>query len=205
MFFVETLLQPTYLYKSLIKILTFLSCVFVYYSYHKETSIANILSVKSKKQLLFSLLLGAGVYVTIIGIYVISKSLIDLDNISLSLMGKENVSKDNFLYVSLYISIINSFLEELFFRGFAFIELKKYCGIVFAWVFSATVFAIYHIAIMSSWFSTGLFMVIFISLILAGGLFNYLDKNNTILNSWLVHMGANLGINTIGFIMFELI
>ena len=66
-------------------------------------------------------------------------------------------------------------------------------------------FALYHIFIMSGWFSFGVFTLLLIALMLAGLIFDYLDRKGTVYNSWALHMFANLGINTIGFMMFGLI
>ena len=66
------------------------------------------------------------------------------------------ITAGNFLWVAIYISVMNSFLEEFFFRGFGFITLKKYVNIKFY-------------------------------------------------PSWFVHMAANFAINTIRFILFDVI
>ena len=46
-----------------------------------------------------------------------------------------------------------------------------------------------------------------VSLVLAaaGLLFNWLDREGSLWSAWLVHMGANLAINTIGLRLFGII
>ena len=39
----------------------------------------------------------------------------------------------------------------------------------------------------------------------AGLFFNWLDREGSVLPSWLVHMGANLGTNGVGFILFGIL
>ena len=59
---------------------------------------------------------------------------------------------------------------------------------------------------MKSWFSPILYFLLIISLFIAGLLFNWLNqKKNNIYPSWFVHIFANLGINTIGLILFDII
>jgi membrane protease YdiL (CAAX protease family) len=116
------------------------------------------------------------------------------------------VTGKNFLFVSLYISFVNSLLEEFFFRGFAFLTLQRSVGKKFAYVFSAASFALYHIAMMIGWFSIGLFLLVMAGLFIGGLLLNYLNaKSQTVYPSWLVHMFANFAINTIGFLLFGIL
>ena len=129
----------------------------------------------------------------------------DFSNLTASLNETTGVNKNNFLYVSVYISFINSLLEEFFFRGFAFITLKKTVSKSFAYIFSSTLFALYHIAMMIGWFGVPVILISLVGLFAGGLIFDRFDdiKDNIIL-SWLIHMFANFSINTIGFILFRL-
>ena len=56
------------------------------------------------------------------------------------------------------------------------------------------------------WFNIGLWILAIIGLFVGGCLFNLIDdKSKSIYPSWFVHMFANFAINTIGFIMFEIL
>ncbi|WP_300379414.1 CPBP family intramembrane glutamic endopeptidase [Clostridium sp.] len=202
---VEGVIQPGYIYKSLIKIFTFTSLIIIYSYINKDFSYFNIFKITSKKDLSLSIFMGLIVYLVITSAYFIAKSFIDLNEISANLMSKENISKDNFIFVAIYISLINSLLEEMFFRGFAFITLRNFISLKFAYIFSALTFSLYHVFIMKSWFNPLLFILLLSSLIIAGLIFNYFDRRSVIYNSWLIHMSANLAINTIGLIMFKII
>ena len=73
-----------------------------------------------------------------------------------------------------------------------------------AYVFSATAFSLYHVAMMIGWFSPALFLLVMAGLMAGGMIFNYLnEKLDTIYCSWLTHMFANFAINTIGFILLQ--
>ena len=112
------------------------------------------------------------------------------------------MDRGNFLFVSLYISFVNSLLEEFFFRGFLFVNLKGFSSRGFAYGFSAAAFSLYHTAMMLGWFHPVLLILVLGGLGIGGVLFNYLnEKHNTIYVSWLVHMFANFAINTIGFLL----
>lgn len=205
MTFVEGILQPVYIYKSLIKILVFISFILIYCFINKDFSYFNIFKITSKKDFFISILFGLIIYIFIISSYFIAKNYIDFTEISKGLMSKENISKKNFIFVAIYISFFNSLLEEMFFRGFAFITLKKFTSVKFAHILSSLAFSFYHVFIMASWFSLPIFILLIIALVIAGLIFNYLDKNSVIYNSYLVHMAANFAINSIGFMIFNII
>lgn len=150
--------------------------------------------------------MGIAVYALIFCAYLMMAGFIDLKNIANLLSENVNINEDNFLFVALYISFINSLLEEFFFRGFGFLLLKKIFHPIAAYVISALTFSLYHVAILANWFSPWMFILIISGLFIAGLFFNWLnEKSNNIYNSWLVHMFANFSINTVGFIMFGII
>jgi len=202
---VDAVFSADYAVKSAIKLALFLMLPFGYCLLDKEVSFKSLFIV-NKKSVLTSLGMGLAVYIIIIVAYFGAGRFFDLSNITNSLTDNIGVSKSNFVFVAIYISFINSLLEEFFFRGFAFLSLKKLAGRKIAYVFSASAFSLYHIAIMASWFSIWLLTLIVLSLFIAGLMFNWLnEKNENIYNSWLVHMFANFAINTIGFILFGII
>lgn len=202
MYFVE-MSAGEYFIKSLWKIGAFLVLPMVYSGLNKNISFKDFFLIKSKKQILQSLVLGVGVYIFILCGYYLLKDFIDLTRIAGLLTESTKVNKENFLFVALYISFINSLLEEFFFRGFAFLSLSKRLTPFTAYFISALAFSLYHVAILAQWFNIWLFILIIVGLFVSGIFFNWLnEKNNNIYNSWLVHMFANFGINTIGFIMF---
>ena len=150
-------------------------------------------------------LLAAGVYGFILAGFWLLSPWLDLPAIAASLAAKERVTGENFLWVSLYISVINTLLEELFFRGLAFLRLRPLWGEAPAALFSSLCFSLYHVSILTGWFSPALFFLMVLGLFAAGLLFCRLDRAGALLPSWGVHMAANLGINTIGFFMFGLL
>jgi len=195
-----------YLIKSLWKIGAFALIPLIYSYFDKNLSIKDFFHIGSRKQIVVSLALGAAVYAFVFCSYLAFAGFIDLDNIAEVLSENVNINKDNFIFVALYISFINSLLEEFFFRGFGFLSLKKVLRPVLAYIISALAFSLYHVAILADWFSPWLFILTISGLFISGLFFNWLNKkSNNIYNSWLVHMFANFSINTVGFIMFGII
>jgi len=205
MAWVDAYLDANYLTKSIIKVVLFLLLPIGYSLTDHEVSFKNLFRF-TKKHLIISLIIGAGVYAFIIGAYFLIGPYFDFSNVTKQLQTDIGVNSENFIFVALYISFANSLLEEFFFRGFAFITLKKAAGKRFAYIFSSGAFAFFHIAIMKSWFSTELFILLIAGLFTSGFIFNWLnDKSNNIYTSWLVHMFANFAINTVGFMLFGLL
>ncbi|MDN6327265.1 MAG: CPBP family intramembrane metalloprotease, partial [Alkalibacterium sp.] len=199
--------QLSYLNKSIFKIFLFSIVPMGYFFwYREEWNQLKKLFVLRRSDLKVALLLGAGVFSIIVMAYSILRNFIDLSIIRESLTSNIGVTADNFLYVAIYITLVNSLLEEFFFRGFAFLILKENTGRFFAYVFSALLFALYHVGMTSGWFNWGIYLLAMLGLFAGGCIFNYLnEKSESIYPSWLVHIFANLAINTVGFILFGLI
>ncbi len=207
MSFVDSVIQPKYLIKSIIKVCLFLIVPIIYFILNKEQRNGlKSLFVPKKKELIISIVLGLAVFGAILGGYFLLKDYFDFSGITESLTSTAGVNKDNFIYVALYISFMNSLLEEFFFRGYAFLNLKRVVSRKIAYSISAGLFAIYHVGMTLEMFNVGLFMLSLIGLYIGGVIFNILnEKSENIYCSWLVHMFANFAINTIGLILFGII
>ncbi len=195
---VDAVIMPGYIIKSIIKIVLFLVIPFLF-----SKDCFKYLKV-GKKGIGSALFLGIIIYFVILGAYYIFKDIFDFSALTESLGETTGVNKSNFIWVSIYISFVNSFLEEFFFRGFAFLTLKNLSSRRFAYIFSSTVFALYHIAMMIGWFGVPVLLIVVAGLFAGGLIFNKLDEiYDNIYISWHVHMFANFAINTIGFILFK--
>ena len=134
------------------------------------------------------------------------KDIFDFSSITSSLTKNIGVTGENFVFVSLYISFFNSFWKSFSSVVSLSITLKRITSRKFAYLFSAAVFSVYHIAMMIGWFSLDVFIIIMVGLFAGGIIFNYLnEKSATVYPSWLVHMFANFAINTVCFILFGII
>ena len=201
---VDAFLQPDYVPKVLVKILFFLLLPLFYFGWNKkERPLLKRLFCVNGKTIVQAVLLGLLVYGVIVGGYFCTKSFVDFSQVTGTLQEKHGITGENFIFVSLYISLANSFLEEFFFRGFAFLSLKPYIGRKLAYVFSPALFAFYHGGMLAGMFSWWVFLVLLTGLFVGGCIFNYLnEKSESLYPSWVTHMFANFAINTVGFILF---
>ncbi len=208
MIVVDGFIQPGYWVKSGIKLLLFLIVPFVYCLLFRDAlSHLKALFLPSRSALLLAALLGTGVFGVIMGAYFLLRGVIDFSGITANLTATAGVSRENFIFVALYISFVNSLLEEFFFRGFAFLHLKHRIPRRAAYSISAGLFALYHVGMTATMFDgIWLFALSFVGLYVGGVIFNILnEKSETIYASWLTHMCANFAINTIGMILFGII
>ena len=202
---VDGIIQPDYMIKSAIKLVLFLLLPLGYSIFDKNLNLKTLF-IPNKKGLLTAAALCIPLYIIIVGAYLLLKDVFDFSAVTTALTGNIGVTRDNFVFVALYISFINSLLEEFFFRGFAFLTLSKISSRKFAYIFSSATFALYHIAMMTGWFSVGVFIIALAGLFAGGLIFNLLnEKSGNIYTSWFVHMFANFAINTIGFMLFNII
>lgn len=202
---IETVPQPPYAVKSALKWLVFGGCVLAYAALFRAKSPFACLRLPGWRALRPTLILAALTLAVILGGYTLLSPWLDLSAITGNLGTKEGITAVTLPLVALYISLGNSFLEEFFFRGFAFLVLREAGHPRLAWVFSALAFALYHVTIMGSWFHPVLFVLLTAALAAAGLLFNFLDRSGSIWPGWLVHMAANLAINTIGMRLFGIL
>ena len=203
----DAFLELSYGPRSILKIMMFMIVPMLYFLMYKEDipKIKQLFQPK-KKDFLLALGLGAGVYIIILAAYFIFRSFIDLNTIKDALLENVGVSAENFLFVALYISFVNSLLEEFFFRGYAFILLKNEVKPVTAYLLSAFLFAFYHVGMTLTWFHPVIYVLAMLGLFIGGLIFNaYNDQCGHIYPSWLVHMCANFAINTMGCVLFGII
>ena len=205
--FIDAFVHPNYFVKIPIKILFFLALPMLFFVKNKEDfKDFKKMFVFKKTNILNSLLLGVGMYTVIVGGYFLTRNIIDFSNVTSSLNKGMGITPKNIIYISLYISLMNSFLEEFFFRGFGFITLKKYTTRTVAYIFSSTLFAIYHVGMLIGMFHFGTLLLLLFGIIIGGCIFNYLNEaNENIYSSWFVHMCGNFAINTVGFILFGIL
>lgn len=202
MYFVDNIICPDYFIKSIIKVASFGGCVLLFGLTCKENILKDNFHLKEKKSLVVCGIIAVLTYGVIFGCYTLLKNYIDPAQVTGSMFANGNISADNFLWVALYISAINSLLEEVFFRGLLFLQIKKLGYRKLAYSLSAFFFAIYHIGIVVNMFNLWVFFLVIVLLYVAGVILNKAAEScDSFLGSWMIHIFANLGINTIGCIM----
>ena len=116
MYMVEVHLSPSYWLKSMLKLTCFGGCILLYRGLGGHGA-AAVLRLPAWRKLLPGLGLGLLVYALILAGYFGLRSIIDLSAIAANLQQQGNINGSNFIFVALYICLVNSGLEELFFRG----------------------------------------------------------------------------------------
>lgn len=197
---VETVIEPPYFIKSAAKIAVFSTLPLI---------VMKLLDIKisdnnfklNKKDILKLLLLGFAIYAVIIAAYFLTQRVFDYSELVESLSADQNVDSKNFIWIALYISFGNSFLEEFLFRFAAFIKLSEFISKKFAYIFSSLLFAVYHIAMIGASFPLPLLLLALFGLAVGGFIFDLVDdKNKNIYNSWIIHMFADFAIMTIWYL-----
>jgi len=159
-----------------------------------------------KGNILPGLLTGSVAFVIIIVTYYLTTGFVDYQGIINELQDKSGITAMNFLFVGLYITLGNSFLEEYFFRGFVFLRLYRQGRVKLAYAFSALAFALYHIAIFQTWFTGSLMMLALVGLLGIAMIFNWLTaRSDSYVSSWVAHALADSAIILIGLRLFKVI
>lgn len=200
MAFVETVVEPAYAVKSAAKVVVFLLFPLIFSKMAKIRLFDHSFAL-NKKSLVKLLALGALIYTVIFGGYRLTTNIFDYASLVRSLSTDQKVDNNSFLGVALYISFGNSFLEEFLFRQVAFLQLSKYTARKTAYLFSSAAFAVYHIAMIGTSFPLPLLLLALIGLMIGGLIFDYVDeRDQTIYNSWIIHMFADFAIMTIWYL-----
>ena len=194
----EQVFQPGYALKSAVKVLAFAGAIVLYcvLTRRRFSDVVGLHKIKNIKVILLCMLIF---FVGMAAAFLLFRGWIDLPGIRQSLMTKENLTKENCLFVFLYIIFCNSFLEECFFRGFVFglFSDKRVGGIV-----SAVLFSVYHIGIFITWFNPLIFLLCLVGLAAVGLFLQWLcEKFGSVLASFMTHAGANVAIDVIGLLL----
>ena len=197
---VDAVIRPGYLVKSAWKVALFLGLPFLLYYRGRWEEVGRMF--RWNRSSVRAIGLGFGVYGLILGGYALLAHIFDFSMVTGALETDLGVHAGNFVFVALYISFVNSLLEEFFFRGFGFLSLRQYLSERWASWISAAAFALYHVAMLLGWFRWDLLALLIAGLLVAGWLLNWCDrKAETLWFSWFLHMFANFAINTVGFLL----
>ncbi|MFZ3577757.1 CPBP family intramembrane glutamic endopeptidase [Virgibacillus sp. DJP39] len=199
--FIEHGIEINYLIKTGFKIGLFFLVIWTYIQLFKDFRFKHPVSIHKmvKKEWIRVIALGVSSAVIVLLAYILLQPVLDMAKIKEDLVERLGITKTGFLFVGLYISLGNSFLEEYFFRGFIFFNLPRRLG----YIYSPLLFSAYHIPMIMLWFSSVLIIVCFIGLWLVGLLFHKVnEKNGTIWASWVIHICADIIIILIGTTLF---
>lgn len=205
LYFVDQVLQLNYISKVLVKVILFSIFPIIYIKLSKYNFVKDSLKVVKKKfKFKLSHLLGVLIAIILFIAFIFIERFMNIDVLLLELEEKYKINKDNIFLYGAYLIFVNSLIEEFFFRGFLFLNLKKLNTKRTAYIVSSAAFSIYHISNFQNWFNAWVLILALVGLFLAGLIFNYLnDKDDTFLNSWFVHICADISIVVIGYILLS--
>lgn len=205
LFVIEQGIHVDYLTQSLIKIGLFLVIPlgFHWADRHERQMTVNRQLDSEKNGWIFAIALGALSFGAVLGAYALLRPLIDFPHIVADLQGRLKVSQMNYLLIGAYVVFINSFLEEVFFRGFIFAQLYKNGQRIKAYILSSILFALYHVSIFRTWFTWPMMALALVGLTVGGMIFCWLNRKNLKIHfSWIAHIFADLAIIWIGYTLF---
>lgn len=208
LYLVEQVLAVDYITKTTTKLVLFIAIPYIYLKFIQKSNIRDALNLRRFEASTFKLglILGFLSFAVIIAAYFILGGYIDFNNIAQELQSKSKITPSNFIFVGLYLTFGNSLLEELFFRGFIFLNLFNQGAKKFSYIYSSVLFGVYHIAIFKTWFNPLLIGLALLGLITVGIIFDWLDtKTENFINSWILHILADSSIVIIGMRMFKMI
>lgn len=209
LFFVRQFSQPTYLLSSLYKIIFLLPLVYRYY-FHKKSwrnALVEGFSLANFRKY-FSHALGCGIlFAALYGsAFFLFKNMLSGALITSTLETFASITPTNILFIGLYIIVVNSLLEEFFWRGFFFNELHTLYGWFVAYVLTGIGFSLYHVAFFYSWFS------FYFVLLATTGLFVYslfmcmlFQKYQDLFTCWLIHAIVDIVQIGIALWLFEML
>lgn len=204
LYLMDQVFHWSYLSKIVGKVVLFSFFPFVYIRITGENFIKSSLSyVKKGFRFKISHLLGICIFVLLIVVFIWIKQYLNISVLIYEFEEKYKITKTNIVYYGTYLILINSLLEEFFFRGFIFLNLKNLGKRRIAYGASSIAFSLYHISNFQNWLNVWVFVLATIGLFIGGMIFDYLDdKENTFLNSWFVHICADLAIVGFGYSLF---
>ena len=206
LYLVEQFAGVNYLVKTLLKITLFIAIPILYSRLIKKENALTSLKLKRDSNLKLGVFLGLASFVIVVIAYLIFKNAIDFNAIIDEMQNKSKITAANFIFVGLYVTFFNSFLEEYFFRGYIFLSFYNAGQKKLAYFYSSVLFAVYHIGIFKTWFKPYITLLAMLGLIIIGLVFNYVDvKSKNLLNSWLIHILADSAIILIGLRLFKFI
>lgn len=205
LYVVEQGVGVNYAIKTILKISIFIGLPISYVKLINKQNISEALKLKNLNLRDFKTGFIAGLlfFTIVMGAYFIVGNQIDFHMIAQELQTKLKVTPLNFIFIGLYITFGNSFLEEFFFRGFIFMNLYELRSKKIAYVYSSILFSLYHIAIFRTWFTLPITFLALFGLVSVGFLFNWMDtKSRNFINSWIAHIFADIAVILIGLRMF---
>lgn len=198
--------ESNYFFSSLYKLIFLFPIVFAVYFEKKrlKTALFENFSINSfKKHLRISLVLGLLLATIYLLSFFIFKSYLDLEFVKEKLSLLIDLDAKKLIFVGAYIIIINSLLEEFFWRSFLFAKFKTIAPKALAYFIPALAFSFHHVMFYYNWFTLPFFITVTIGLIAYSLIMNKIfDYSKDLFSCWLIHALVDIVQITIAFVIF---
>lgn len=155
-----------------------------------------------KQIVFFGCFLGGGL---IVATTVILLRYINFDAIADNLTSNYGITAYTYPFVALAIVVVNSTMEEYFWRGFIFRGIYENATTQIGKKLSyltGILFAVHHTIIFQGWFNWWQWTLVTVFLAIVGIVFNHIyKKTGSIYATWAIHAFADLVLVVIGFIL----
>ncbi|HBP38022.1 MAG TPA: hypothetical protein DD640_04645 [Clostridiales bacterium] len=207
-FWVARVIQPSYPVKATIRLLLFLGAPLVFWILRRRLSLGEILRrlLPRRNQLKqLGLILIAGAALILLANWLVDPlcRLFGVESIVAEISSRSQTNQERMIKAMIFIPLVNACGEELFFRFFCVLELDTLGYQRLALIFPAVLFSLYHLAIIRSWFSPALLILVLGGLFLSGLVLGLLVRRDRhICGVWLLHGLVNIAALSVSLRFF---
>lgn len=159
-----------------------------------------------KKRIFSSLGIGAIFILIYVGAFYFFREYLDLQNVVDQLRQMADINVKNILFIGMYIILINSLLEEFFWRGFLFDKLRYQVRQWIAYLLTGIAFSFHHMVFYYNWFDLKYLIIITVGLSIYAMIMNFIfSKTKDLYTCWLIHGCADVAQIFIALKLFNLI
>lgn len=190
------LFSANYLFSSIYKIIFLFPLVYRVWIEKKsiKQGIVEHFSFSTlKKHIVPVVSIGVFLATVYIGSFMLFKGFLDLEGIAIKLQEVMDLNVTNLIFIGLYIILINSLLEEYFWRGFMFDKLRGLVSPWLAYALTGVAFSFHHVVFYYNWFTPLFFWLVTIGLIGYAVIMNYIfSRYKDLFSCWVIHAFADV-------------
>jgi membrane protease YdiL (CAAX protease family) len=172
----------------------------------KQSLFENFSFRRFKKKVI--LMLGIGIIIAAIYVaaFFLLKGHLDLQLIAAELGAFASINLNNIIFIGISIIIVDSLLEEFFWRGFMFDRMRKLMKPWIAYLITGIAFSFHHIMFYHGWFNLTFFIIATFGLAAYAMIMNYIfQRYKDLLSCWVVHAFADIAQISIALMVFGMI
>lgn len=199
----EQLLGLQYISKQVARILLFVIVPILSIYYIRNSTLKDEIKfgIPSLSELKIPIIASLVIFTGTIGGFFAIQFMFDSSKIIEGLEGI-GIGMHNVWLWAIYLSVINSLIEEFFFRGYIYFSLEKRSKTL-AIIVSSAMFSFYHVVLFFLLFNIWTVIFTVIGLFVIGVFLAYMNKyGKSFVNSWIIHISADIAVVLIGIYIF---